>query len=445
MSWDNRVAWTEGLFVGPEHLQQADRHNEKFARQTLLMRFGFGWGFSSLKLNAEMLGQGKIGIVEAEGMLDDGTPFSIPEDADPPPPYAPPKHLKNERVYLCLPLRQPGMGEVEHYPTPDLPARYGLAEQNLIDTVTGEKEPSTVEVLRLRLRILPESADRAGFSSVPLARVVELRADGRIVLDDAHVPPVLDCAAAPQLADYLSEVAGLLHHRGEALSGRVVESGTRGVAEITDFLLLQLINRQEPLFTHLAAATRLHPETAFAAVLQLAGELATFSRANKRCAPAPVYDHNDLAGCFRPLIAQIRAALNAVLEQSAIQIPLRQFKYGVHLAEVADRSLFTSASFVLAVRAGIAPDRLRREFPPQAKIGPAERIRELVNVALPGVGLDPLSVTPRQIPFAAQTICFQLDQTSSYWKDMRTAGGLAMHVSGDFPDLEMALWAIRNG
>ena len=156
----------------------------------------------------------------------------------------------------------------------------------------------------------------------------------------------------------------------------------------------------------------------------------------------PAYDHDDLAGCFRPLIVLIRAALNAVLAPTALRIPLRQFKYGVHMAEVGDRGLFTAASFVLVVRAATPPERLRRDFPAQVKVGPAERIRELVNVALPGVGLEPLALTPREIPFAPQTVCFQLDQNSAYWKDMRGSGGLALHVPGDFPDLDMALWAI---
>ncbi|WP_435169971.1 type VI secretion system baseplate subunit TssK [Falsirhodobacter sp. 1013] len=442
MSWDNRVAWTEGLFLCPEHLQQADRHNEKFARQIMASRHGYGWGFTQLTLNTEMLAQGRIGIIGAAGILDDGTPFSIPDDADAPPPYAPPRHLRDERIHLCLPLRQPGMSEVEHHPAPDLPARFAIAEKALVDTVSGEKDPARIEVMRLRFRILPESADRAGFTSIPVARVVEVRNDGQILLDADHVPPVLDCAAARPLADHIAEVAGLLHHRGEALSGRLTESGSRGVAEMSDFLLLQLINRTEPLFRHLGQTPRLHPEAAFATLLQLAGELGTFSRANKRFAEMPAYDHDDLAGCFRPLIVLIRAALNAVLAPTALRIPLRQFKYGVHMAEVADRGLFTAASFVLVVRAATPPERLRRDFPAQVKVGPAERIRELVNVALPGVGLEPLALTPREIPFAPQTVCFQLDQNSAYWKDMRGSGGLALHVPGDFPDLDMALWAI---
>lgn len=442
MSWANRVAWTEGLFLCPEHLQQADRYHENFTRQSMSLRHGHDRGFTKLKLDAGMLAQGKIGIVEACGILDDGTPFSIPEDADPPPPYAPPRHMRNEHIHLCLPMRQVGIAEVAHHPAPDIPARFSVVEQSLVDTVSGEKDPTAIEVVRLRFRILPESADRAGFASLAFASVTETRADGAVSVNPGHVPPSLDCGAQPVLSGYLAEVAGLLHHRGEALAGRLTETAGRGAAEISDFLLLQLVNRREPRFQHLAQTPRLHPQAAYAELLELAGELATFSRASKRPAEMPAYDHDDPGQCFQPVIALIRAALTAVLAPSALRISLRQFRYGVHLAELADTSLFTSASFVLAVRSAMPPERLRREFPAQVKIGPAERIRELVNVALPGVALEPLAATPREIPFAPQTICFQLDQRSTYWKEMRGAGGMALHVPGEFPDLDMSLWAI---
>jgi type VI secretion system protein ImpJ len=29
------------------------------------------------------------------------------------------------------------------------------------------------------------------------------------------------------------------------------------------------------------------------------------------------------------------------------------------------------------------------------------------------------------------------------WKQLETSGGLAMHIAGEFPGLELELWAIR--
>ncbi|QBF33979.1 type VI secretion system baseplate subunit TssK [Thalassococcus sp. S3] len=444
MSWDNRVVWSEGLFLRPQHLQQADRYAERFARDMTSALRGDAWGITELTLNQEMLKLGKIGIETAAGIMEDGTPFAIPEDADPPVPYCPPEHLKNETVHLCLPLRQPGMPDIDTRSDPDLPLRYGISDEALIDVASTERDSAEIEIARLQFRILPDSAERDGFVCLPLTRVTEARANKTLVLDKGHVPPVLDCQASAVLTGYVTEIAGLLHHRAEALGGRVAASGTRGVAEIADFLLLQVVNRYTPVFDHFGTVSRLHPERLYIVMAQLAGELATYAQANKRSPKLTQYDHADLAASFQPVIASIRTSLNAVLDQSALSIPLREHKYGVHLAEVTDRKLFAQATFVLAVKADVPTERLRRDFPAQVKIGPAERIKELVNVALPGISVDPLPVAPRQIPFHVSTSYFEIDQKSPHWKDMRHSGGLAMHVSGEFPGLEIALWAIRG-
>ena len=88
-------------------------------------------------------------------------------------------------------------------------------------------------------------------------------------------------------------------------------------------------------------------------------------------------------------------------------------------------------------------ETLRRVFPAQVKIGAVEHIRELVNVALPGIAVRPLPVAPRQLPFYAGATYFELDRGSPHWQQMQNSGGFAIHVSGDFPNLRLELWAIR--
>ena len=113
------------------------------------------------------------------------------------------------------------------------------------------------------------------------------------------------------------------------------------------------------------------------------------------------------------------------------------------MATVADRTLYGAAVFVLAVRADMPAEDLRRRFPAQLKVGPAEKIRDLVNLALPGVPVSAVPVAPRQIPFHAGFVYFELDQTNELWKQLDTSGGIGMHVAGEFPGLKMEFWAIR--
>jgi type VI secretion system protein ImpJ len=179
-------------------------------------------------------------------------------------------------------------------------------------------------------------------------------------------------------------------------------------------------------------------------LVQMIGELATFVAPNRRPPELPVYLHADLEQSFAPLMQILRKYLSMVYEQTAVAMNLAEKKYGVRVAEITDRSLLTTASFVLAVRADVNDEMIRSRFPAQIKIGPVERIRQLVNAAMPGIELKPLPVAPRQIPFRAGYTYFELDQHSQFWKEMSSSGGFAMHVGGDFPGLEMEFWAIRR-
>jgi type VI secretion system protein ImpJ len=54
-------------------------------------------------------------------------------------------------------------------------------------------------------------------------------------------------------------------------------------------------------------------------------------------------------------------------------------------------------------------------------------------------------VAPRQIPYSANVVYFELDSDNPIWGKMTTSGGIAVHVAGDYPGLSMELWAIRSG
>jgi type VI secretion system protein ImpJ len=157
------------------------------------------------------------------------------------------------------------------------------------------------------------------------------------------------------------------------------------------------------------------------------------------------YIHDDLATSFRPVMDDLRRSLSMVLEQSAIRIDLHDRGRGVQVAMIPDVELQRNATFVLAVLSNMPSEALRARFPLQVKIGPVERIRDLVTLALPGVGITPMPVAPRQIPFHTGANYFELEtRNSDLWRQLEKSGGVAMHIAGDFPGLDMAFWAIRS-
>jgi type VI secretion system protein ImpJ len=242
----------------------------------------------------------------------------------------------------------------------------------------------------------------------------------------------------------LRDVHGLLHQRGDALAARLSQPGPGGIAEIAEFLWIEMINRFEPLFAHLAATTPLHPEHLYATCLSLAGEMSTFTRETRRPIAYPIYRHDDLAGSFAPLIADIRRSLSMVLERNAIPIDLQERAYGLRVAAIPDSDLVRTARFVLAAKAQLQPERLQASLPTLVKIGPVERIRDLVNLNLPGIALRSLPVAPRQIPYHAGFLYFELDRSGDLWKLTEQSKALAMHIAGEFPGLELEFWAVRG-
>lgn len=444
MPWNNKVVWSEGMFLQPQHFQQHDRYLERLLEGRSAPLLGYGWGFSSIELNATALALGKIQLTAARGILPDGTPFDFPHQDDSPAPLEIGADIKDELIVLALPMRRAGGDEVEFGDHAEASlARFSATETEIRDSNSDSGQTAPVQVGNLRLRLMRKRDATDAYTTLGVVQVTERRADNQVVLQKAYIPPMLHASSDGTLAGYVRELHGLLHQRGEALGARISQPGRGGVSEVADFLMLQTINRYEPVFAHLAAHPLLHPERLFTTCLALAGELATFSHSTRRPPRYTEYWHDDLAQCFTPLLADLRRSLSMVLEQNAIPIELQERKYGVRVAIIPDLELLKSASFVLAVNAQLSSELVRTRFPTQVKIGPVERIRDLVNLQLPGIPLRSLPVAPRQIPYHAGFNYFELERGGEMWVQLERSGGMAMHIAGEFPGLELEFWAIR--
>ncbi|MCM8738883.1 type VI secretion system baseplate subunit TssK [Azospirillum sp. A1-3] len=444
MSGDNKVVWSEGMFILPQHFQQADRYVEHLVRARVGNLRPFPWGVSRLEINRDLLTTGRFALIRCSGVLEDGTPFSIPEDAPPPPAIELPENIRDCMVFLTLPVAHPGAAEVEMGETAESVTRYCASEVEVADGVAGTGGRARLHVGRLRLRLALETDPRDDMICIGLARIVEVRPDRSVVLDDRYIPPCLNTAASSILIGFLDELQGLMHQRADMLAGRVSEAGVKGVAEFGDYLLLLALNRYEPLMAHLARLAALHPVDFYAAAVQIAGELATFTARSRRPLAFGVYRHDDLQATFAPVMTELRHALTTMIESSAIPLVLQQTKFGLWYAAMTDRTLLSTCNFVLAVRADVPAETLRRTFPGQVKIGPGEQIRDLITSASRGIQLRPLQVAPRQIPYHAGKVYFEFERHGPQWEAMRSSSGFAVHVAGDFPHIEMDLWAIRE-
>jgi len=444
MAWQRKVIWAEGMFLRPQQFQQQERFLFRQLQSRSLPGQPFFWGFSELTLDTDLLRLGKLGIRSAHGVLPDGTTFQLPGEDDAPTPLDIDKDLKDVVVHLALPLARESGSEVTFDSDAHSPARYLSEVTEVADSNDVGAQPAEIQLGRLRLSLRPAHELTDGWVSMPIAHVVERQASGAVLLDTNFIPTVVNNGPSSALNTFCKEIHGLLRQRGEVLAQRLIQPERGGIGEVGDFLLLQLINHWTGAAQHWDRTGAIHPERLFEEMLRLAAELTTFDHQRRRPEALPAYDHDDLKFCFTPLMLELRRSLSSVLEQNAIQLPLQDRQYGVRVASIPSTELLTTCDFVLAAHAQTTPEFLRSHFPTQTKLGPVERIRDLVNLHLPGVTLRPLPIAPREIPYHAGYNYFEVDTTHELWKQLHSSGGLAMHVSGEFPELQLEFWAIRR-
>jgi type VI secretion system protein ImpJ len=444
MSLESKVIWSEGMFLNPQHFQQQERYLERYADARSRAAGAYLWGFFDYELDQQLLKLGKISFLSGRGIFPDGTPFNFPEIDEPPPVIDLPENLHNRLLYIGVPVRRLGAVDVLPQEGAQGLARYYPKEQDVRDSSLESGDNHNLQVGKLRLRVLLDTDDLSGYACIGVAKILETRQDKDILLDDKYIATVMDCRAAPRLQGFMVELAGMLRHRAEAIAGRLADTRRGGTAEVSDYMLLQMLNRLEPTLVHLSRLQGVHPVALFKECVGAVGELATFNTKTHRPPELPAYLHDNLQASFEAVFAHLRQLLATIYEQTAIAIGLEDKGYGIRVADKYDKSLVTSAVFILVVRADVAEEIIRTRLPLQMKIGPVENIRQLINSALNGILIKPLPVAPRQIPFRAGHVYFELEQRGEIWRYMTTSGGFAMHVGGEFPGLEMEFWAIRR-
>lgn len=439
-----KIIWTEGMLLRPQHFQQQDRYIDTQLRKRGKDLFHYGWGFTDFKIDEQYLSLGKIVLSEAAGFFPDGTLFVAGRGQDP-ISLEIPVGFTNKSVVLALPMTPEGASEARGEHESGLSTRYIAHPVEVHDNNAGQEQSVSVQCGRPALELMfADDVKTAAAVTMPVAQIIECKPDKSIILDNDFAPTFMHLAAAPLLSGYLREVIGLLSHRGDQLALRVSNAGQTGTAEIADFLLLQSINRMEPIFRHQDKTANLHPEEFYIKLLALVGELSSFTESGKRPHDIADYDHVNQQACIAQLMEQTRYALSMVLEQHAVELPMQKRQYGIIVSPIHDRNLLAGASFILAVGADMESDVLRGSLPKQLKISSVERIRELVNLHLPGIKIRALPVAPRQIPFHAGKTYFKLDFSSDELAQLELSGGFAFYISGTFPGLQMQFWAIKE-
>jgi type VI secretion system protein ImpJ len=450
MTQNQKVLWTEGLFLTPQHFQQWDRYYENLIGSRIRTLSPFGWGAEELEFNVEALQNGLFEVVRCKAVLPDGLSLNIPEsDAAPPsrnfsssfPPES--DHLS---VYIGIPLmRSRAANLAAKNEGAESMARYRQEEAAIPDENTGENpQPVVLAAKNLRLLFGEDSIQ----NHVAL-KIAELRRtnEGAVVLGDEFIPPALSISASKLLTDIVRRLYEILAAKSATLSKQRRQRG-QGLAdftssEVASFWLLHTVNSYMPLMMHYHWIQRLHPEQLYLVMARLAAELTTFVTEGSP-GDLPKYLHTNLTATFVELDRKLRVLLETVIPTRCVSIPLERTKESLHIGRIMDDRLLTSAEFVLGVSSKLAETQLIERVPRKSKIASVDTINYLLGQALPGVVLVPMPTPPSPVPVRMGFKYFRLERSGAYWNAIAAARNICIYFPAEFPDLKLELFAVKD-
>jgi len=437
------VIWSKGTFLTPQHLQVQDRFIEDSLNFRLQALRFCAWGFSELTIDQEKLAAGHLAVSRASGVFQDGLLFDIPDSDLVPPSRAVAEcfdsGVDSLAVYLTVPdLRPRGVNICTGISGSN--ARYLAEISPFRDENTGASEKS-IQVARKNFRLLIEGENRQGTTALRMANI-ERREGGIFRLDPNFVPPLLNIRASEYLQGIVRGLVELLSTRSAQLAGSRRQKNQSladfSATDIANFWLLYTVNSHFPIFNLLFESKQAHPEELYAAMMELAGALTTFS-SNIRPRYLPLYEHDDLGPRISSLEAKLRSLLETVVPTNVISLPLKRVQSSIYATALDDEKYLKDTRMYLAISAGNSEEDLIRKAPQLLKLCSATHIDHLVKQALPGVQLTHVTNPPTAIPVKLKYQYFSLNQSGPAWEAVRRARNFAAFVPGEFPNPEMEL------
>ena len=443
MSWYTKVAWSEGLFLRPHHLQQNDRYHEHLLESRVRHATPYPWGFSELEIDRDLAQQSKFALRRAAGVMPDGTPFSIPNDSPLPPAIVVPETAAGQIVWLSIPIGAANTREADDREA-ESAARYVIGAETFIDSTSTLRIEEEIDVAFPRLGFELRKTSKPGYIGLGIAKITEVR-DKTIVFDEKYVPPVLVCHAHAVVEGWIDRAIGWIDNKLEELARYAADPSAGGGLQSVEYLVLQLLNRHIAVLKHLRGSSYVHPERLFEEFLRLVGELATFATPERRARDYPRYDQDDLENVFGPVMRDLQDFLSARLGRRAIRLEIIERAQNAFVSPIRDRSLFRNATLLLEVTARRPLVEIQNDFPHLFKVGPNTKMNEIVHANLPGVPLVHLPTPPPHIRAITDHVYFYLDRTSALWPEFSVASAVGMHFAGDWPELQLEFWALREG
>ncbi len=444
-----KLVWTEGLFMTPQHLQQADSYHEALVHSRVHAIVPYDWGVTEVQFDERALTAGQVRLTKCHGCFSDGTPFYIGERGEDQVEARPlegafPAALENLDVFLAVPIARDTAANVAMDPAKAGPATRFVASQVSVPDVNTGRNETAVTWGRNNLRLLFGTEPRDAYETIRVAQLVRDRT-GAIVLRKTFIPPILRIKASDQLMSGMRRVLSALVGKQKALSEgrrmRTAASVDFQGSDIAKFWMLHTLNSYIPITSHMVDHGLIHPEHAYIMLGSLIGELCTFSPDGDPTT-IPKFNYLELGDVFEPIFDRALNLISNVLAESFVVVPLEKRDDGMYLGKFEDPKLPRTHEFFLEAK-GIDEATLRERLPRLLKVGSWTQIGYILNAAMPGVRVSVEYRPPGAIPIKPGLVYLRVDQAGDYWNDILGSGTIAIYQPIDPQKVDLRLIGVQ--
>lgn len=441
MKHQRKVVWKEGMFIAPQHFQQQERYiNQYIQKYVALTSQGQAYGVSTLDIDPNYLKLGKFGVVRCSGIFQDGTLFDCMRELL----IEVPENTLNKCLYLALPLSVEGENE---YGEKDQLCRYVATQHSLFDSSDTGQSAIEAQLAEPNIRLVIEGEDVNGLVLLPIAKVLERREDGEVVLDRSFVPACLQYGASPLLKERLKELYILTQARAKSVVQRIgVGQQTKSdLSLMREFLWLQSLNRWLPKIHLMIEQPDTRVEELFETLLSFSSELDSFAPAMADVENRTLTKEN-LQQAFGPLFAELRDKLSMVQSDK-----VTEFSWDTELFErrrllrlaIPNLNQMSGRRLVISIQSSIGAAALASTFPSACTLSGLSQIAELVRNSQSGVTVNSLPVAPSELKAQADLAYFEIDTAHEYWQQLKTKREpIALHLDSRVPDVAIKLYAL---
>jgi type VI secretion system ImpJ/VasE family protein len=450
-----QVYWGQGAFLSPQHLQRQDAFHTAYAMALHQRSHPFPWGFERLELREEALANGVVDVTrfslltqagarveggstaKGNGLLVERSLVTLTVSTSDP-----------IAVYLAL-SRDTTLASLARAEAGRVPVRHTLESLSIDDPFDPQAPSSDIDLLRYQVSIVTALDDNAQavLQTCEVFKFAELipNGPGRFKLSTDFVPAGTTLQAGANLARWTRNFRDLLLSKAQDFSAikrqRGIRAASTSAQEVMRVLMMQTFARYLPAFQEAVRLQEISPYQLYQLLRTLVAEFSVFSeeisyfgglRDDTAGTELPVYDHENLRGCFKLGFARGEQLIKALTVGAEVGITLVH-DGRIYKAELPPALLDNDKTrFYLAIESELRGQELAQRLTRTGKICTIEEMPRLLQAALFGLKIDLLPVPPEELPQKTpNTTYFLVDTKHAFWQMIKQRRNIA--ISSDLP------------